>query len=1334
MNHEAAPGLLHEFFTRSAHEWPHRVAVDVPPGRLRPSRHRTTYAELDRQSNILAHRLAPLVKGESIVAVLLSRTSAHLYAAQLGVMKAGAAYACLDLAFPDERLRDTLDDAGPVALLTDAAGRARALSAGFPSDRIIDVIDALHTHGAHGADASPPRTAFWLTPASLAYVIYTSGTTGRPKGVMIEHRSISNLVQSDREFFGLTPDDRCVQGSSAAYDSSVEEAWLALASGATIVVMDDDAARLGPDIVPWLRDERITVFCPPPTLLRATGCEDPARELPELRFLYVGGEALPQDVADRWAVGCALVNGYGPTECSVTVTRTHIERSKPVTIGRPVPNVQAWIVDDALDPVPDGEQGELVLGGIALARGYWNQHDLTAQRFPFHPTLGRIYRTGDIAQRTSDGDLLYFGRGDAQVKLRGYRVELGAIEAALVVCDGIREAACTVQNGDGRQTLVAFIVPEAMVPVPDTAALQEALRATLPEYMIPARIGIIDALPTSLSGKLDRSALPHLNGAAPSTDATGLAPSDPVELVIAGAVQQVLRHGGLPSITDDFFTALGGDSLSAAELITTLREHALTNALDVRDVYEARTVAALAERAKERRASASPAPAPTATTATHTTVPVVRTTVLQLLSLLRSLMVSSVVLWVGAFYVLPAVVNRVGLVPSVFLAPPAALLLMMLWAPFGTMLAVLGKRSLIGRYTPMRAPVWGPYYLRHWLVQQSVKSIPWGLFEGTQFQIMALRALGARIGHRVHIHRGVNLTRGGWDLLDIGDDVTLSQDASLRIAELDDGHLVFGPVTLGDGVTLGIHAGVGSDCVLGAGASLADNSSLPRGSHIPAGERWEGLPAHPAGRTAQPVPVDTAHDLSPFGYDARLLAVRLLLSLTVAIPLGVLVWLAVRAWSIETIDATGWLLGDDFSWRIVAGLVLLEALAVPLRLVFDALACRAMGRVPDGTSSRWSAGYVRIWLKPSLVDGGSRWLYGTLFWPYWLRLAGMTVGRDCEISSLLDTVPESVTIGNKNFFADGIYVGGPQLHRGTVTVAHTTFGSSTFLGNGAIIPAGMHLPDDVLLGICTIADQATLRSGSAWFGQPAFELPHREVIEYDASFTFDPTPLRYATRVFWELARFVVPALPVLVGLLWFKLIAGWSDVPLPLFILGILPLATLTAGVLFAALIIAFKWALLGKVQPAMHPLWSSWASRWDLMCLAWNVCAGSLVTQLDGTLLLNALLRLTGVKIGKRVVLGTGFAEDLPDPDMLTFEDGATVDCMFQAHTFEDRVLKMDRVVIRAGATVGSNAVLLYGADIGRGARVAPHSVVMKHEHLRPGVLYAGFPTRPAANPTIW
>jgi len=1315
----AAPGLLHEFFERSAARWPHHVAVDVPPGRVRPHRHRTTYAELDGQANVVAHALAPFVKQECIVAVLLSRTSAHLYAAQLGAMKAGAAYSCFDLSFPDERLRETFADAEPAALLTDTAGRARALAAGYPSARIIDVVELLH--GRPHAEAVP--TPAWLTPASLAYVIYTSGTTGRPKGVMIEHRSIGNLVRFDSETFALSPEDRVAQNSSPAYDSSVEEIWLGFAAGAALVVMDEDTSRLGPDIVGWLRDERISVFCPPPTQLRATGCENPHQTMPDLKVVYCGGEAMPQDTSDRWSRGILLVNGYGPTECSVTCTHAKMAPEVPVTIGVMIRNTYAWIVDEQLEPVPDGVQGELVIGGACLARGYWRQPELTEQRFPHHPTLGRVYRSGDLCQKQPDGTLLYFGRMDAQVKLRGYRVELGAIESALVACDGVREAACTVQDEDGRQTLVAFIVPEAMVPVPTSADLQAKLRVVLPPYMIPAQIAPIDALPTSLGGKLDRKQLPKLNGTP--TVAGGAAPSDPLERTIAEAMRQVLRMAQYPDAAEDFFTGLGGDSLSAAELVTRLRSDPHANVLDVRDVYEARTVSALADRARTRgpRALEGEAAAPPL----DLSAPIGYVTARQALSLLRSLLVASILLWLAAFKILPSLVLTIGLAPTVLLVPPLLLLGQLLWAPLAVALAVSAKRRLIGTYTPGRVRVWSREYLPYWFVQQSMRSVPWSLLEGTEFQVMALRALGARIGQRVHLHRGIALQRGGWDLLEIGDDVTLSQDTAVRIAELDAGHLVFAPVTLHNGVTVGVHAGVGAHCVMEEGAMLADNASLDDHAHVPAGELWDGLPARSVGRAPESPAVDRARDLSPIRFSLHLLGTRLALSFLLALPLGVLAWVVQRRLFVGDRQVIEWLLSGAFSANVAAVVALLLCLAVPLRLALGALACRLLGRVPDGVHSRWSTDYVRIWIKPALVEKGSQWLYGTLFWPFWLRLAGARVGRDCEISSLIDTVPESLSIGRKNFFADGIYIGFPRVHRGTVTVASTEFGSNTFFGNGVIVRGGQRLPDDILLGICTIADQKTMRAGSAWFGHPAFELPHREVVEYDAQFTFDPTPWRYAVRIFWELMRFAVPALPAVTALAWFALVTAWSAVPLPLFLFVALPAATFISGAGFTAFVVITKWSLLGKVQPAMHPLWSSWASRWDLMCLAWHLSAGPIVSQLDGTLMLNALLRATGVNVGRRVVLGSGFAEDLPDPDMLTFEDGCTVDCLFQAHTFEDRVLKMDRIAIRAGATVGNNAVLLYGADIGAGARVAPQSVVLKHERLQPGLTYAGFPTRP-------
>ena len=433
---QTSPVLLHQFFVSAVRRWPERTAVEIPPGHDRPDRRRVTYAELERQAETVAGALRGLAGRDSIVAILLPRRSEWLYSAQLGTLKAGGAYASMDPAFPDGRIREILEDAwgGPPGLppgmpkagqdacptlLTDAEGAARARGIGF-GGRIL-VVDEM--------EDSPAASAECLAdPASLAYVIYTSGTTGRPKGVMVEHRSIVNLVASDIEEFRLTPDARVSQNSSPAYDSSIEEIWLAFAAGATLVVVDDETVRLGPDLAAWLRRERITVFCPPPTLLRAMGCEDPEAELPELEFIYTGGEALPQDLADRWSKGRRLVNGYGPTECAVTATRTYIHPGEPVSIGRPIPGLQAWVLDDSFEEAAEGQWGELCLGGIGLARGYRNRPAQTAEKFVSHPRFGRIYRTGDLVHRAADGDYFYHGRADSQVKIRGYRVELEEIE------------------------------------------------------------------------------------------------------------------------------------------------------------------------------------------------------------------------------------------------------------------------------------------------------------------------------------------------------------------------------------------------------------------------------------------------------------------------------------------------------------------------------------------------------------------------------------------------------------------------------------------------------------------------------------------------------------------------------------------------------------------------------------------------------------------------------------------------------------------------------------------------------------------------------------------
>ena len=1317
--------LLHQFFNRAARQSPERTALEIPPGAGRPERRLVSYGELDRQSDNLAGFLLTFVAEECVAAILLPRSTEHLYVSQLGVLKAGAAYTCIDPAFPDKQVRDILDDSEAVVLLTDGAGLTRARRCGFGGVRAFDVAELMaDTRSSMVAGTQPS----WLTPYSLAYVIYTSGTTGSPKGVMIEHGSIANLVRSDLEEFGLSADDRIAQSSSPAYDSSVEEMWLGYAAGATLVVMDDETTRLGPDLVPWLRRERITVLCPPPTLLRASGCDDPETALPNLSVVYVGGETLPADVADRWARGRRLVNGYGPTECSVTAMRATIPEGEPVTIGRPIRGLRAWVLDESLEEVPDGRQGELCLGGIGLARGYRNRPELTAEKFPRHPRLGRIYRTGDLVHRVSDGRFFYHGRIDSQVKLRGYRVELEAIEWQLAKCSGVREAACTVQGNNGQQTLVAFVVLETGPAVLAFDDLKAVLRSKFPHYMVPSRFAIVSNLPTTVGGKLNRSALPVLESGR-NESGKGVLPRSEMEFKLEAAFSEVLRLPHGCSVHDDFFNDLGGDSLSAAELISLLREDPATSLVTARDLYELKTVAELAmqvhpdlsEQTVIRDDSVRQGNALLATA-------------IQTVWLIATLVLASSLVYFAAFKTLPYLIKNLGVIPVLLLAPALLFGGLAVYAPVSILVTTLTKKILVGRYRPLRAPVWGGFYIRNWIVQHMARLVPWSLFEGTAFEVAALRALGARIGRRVHIHRGVNLRQGGWDLLEIGDDVTIGQEASLRLVELDDGQMIVGAVSLGDRSTLDTRAGVGGNTCLEEEAYLTALSSLPDGGRIPRGELWDGVPARPAGISpSRHSPPEGQRILTPVWHGIVTVAARLALMTAIGTSLMLPATLLALIYEVDKERALNWLSSPSLDASLLSAAILVVSLAMPLMLVVEAVIVRMLGRVDPGVISRWGLAYVRVCLKTQLVDYAGKWLAGALLWPVWLRCAGMKVGRGAEISTIINVVPELIEIGRKSFLADGIYLGGPRIHRGAVTLANTALGDNTFLGNHVIIAGGQHLPSDILLGVCTVADEEAVREGSAWFGHPPFELPRREVIQYDRKLTFEPSLILYANRVFWEMLRFALPILPLLILPVWLKLLAyARLNVSTPRLILVVAPLASLGALSFFCLLVLALKWVLLGRVRPGLHAFWSCWCNRWDFLYMAWEIYARGALSYLEGTLLLSSYLRAMGARIGRRVVLGGGFAQ-VVDPDMLDFEDGVTVSCQIQAHTFEDRVLKIDRVRIRRRATVGSGAVLLYGAEIGASSHVSPHSVVMKRESLLAGRSYAGVPTRPVQAMTV-
>jgi non-ribosomal peptide synthetase-like protein len=448
------------------------------------------------------------------------------------------------------------------------------------------------------------------------------------------------------------------------------------------------------------------------------------------------------------------------------------------------------------------------------------------------------------------------------------------------------------------------------------------------------------------------------------------------------------------------------------------------------------------------------------------------------------------------------------------------------------------------------------------------------------------------------------------------------------------------------------------------------------------------------------------------------------------LPLELMVVICVLQLGLEPDTVIETLLFTTPSTPTILALMATVIFSLPFTLALEAIAVRALGRVPEGVISRWSLATIRVWLKVSLVDSASAWLSGAMFWPLWLRLAGMQVGPGCEISTIIDVVPELVEIGPQTFLADGIYLGGPKIHRGAVTLAKVVLGKNTFLGNHVVIAGGQTLPEDILLGVCTAADAAIIRPGSSWFGHPPFELPRREIVQTDRRLTHDPSLIRFLNRLFWELLRFALPIVPLMILYVWLFAVAhARANLPASVFLFVALPLLSLVSSGLPSLLILVLKWSLLGRVRPGTHALWSCWCSRWDFLYVAWGVFGRGSLSALTGTEMLTWYLRAMGMKLGKGVVLGQGFAQ-VVDPDMLEIEDGATVNAMFQAHTFEDRVLKIDRIHVGQQSTLASGSVPLYGAQIGERTVVAPHSVIMKRERLLPDNHYEGAPTKPQRN----
>ncbi|MFE2978607.1 amino acid adenylation domain-containing protein [Streptomyces sp. NPDC059258] len=601
---DVEPATLPVLFERQAAAHPDRPAVE-DAGRV------LTYAELNTRANRLAHALIAAGTGpEDVVGVALRR-GADVYVAQLAVGKAGGVFAPLDPDQPADRLAGLIADSGATVVLTHSGAAGTDGSAGtdafdpapWSGDATVITTDRLPAglpdHNPTDADRGAP-----LRLHNGAYLIYTSGSTGRPKGVLVEHRPVVDLIAWANACFATGPGDRVTQFASPSYDVTFCELANSLFSGATLVIVPEEE-RAGAPLADFLDRAEITLAVIPPTVVASLPLD---ATLPEGMTLIVGTEALPPEVVRAWASRHRLFNAYGPTEAVVNSATWEVPAAwtgGPVPIGPPDVNKRAYVLDSALRPVAPGVLGELYIGGPGLARGYLGRPLITADRFvadPYGPPGTRMYRTGDLARWNERGELEYAGRTDHQLKIRGFRVEPGEVEARLTAHPAIAQAVVTGHTDPrGVRRLVAHAVP-APGSVPRPADVIAWAAESLPDHMVPAAVVLLDALPLTAANKTDRSALP-----APDFTATGggTAPRTDREKELAALFAEILH---LPEVgVEESFFALGGDSISAIQLVGAARRRGLR--LSPRDVFERRTVEQLAALARTVDDTAANAPA-----------------------------------------------------------------------------------------------------------------------------------------------------------------------------------------------------------------------------------------------------------------------------------------------------------------------------------------------------------------------------------------------------------------------------------------------------------------------------------------------------------------------------------------------------------------------------------------------------------------------------------------------------------------------------------------------------------------------------------------------------
>ncbi|MGB5212902.1 MAG: AMP-binding protein [Anderseniella sp.] len=1367
--HQEGIQWLTDVFSRSARKFPDFTALQIPH-----TGESLTYAELNARAETVAEALSHFLTGpDQVVAVAMSQDNWQIVASHLGILKAGGTLMFLDTSLPESLITHMLHDAQPVAILTRGQDKFRDLPT-------LDVLTL--------PESAPPRKQpHWMDdPAQrLATIFYTSGTTGMPKGVECAHAGYVNLALTYADYFDLTAGmDASSLTSSLGYDGSISEMYSAWVSGCAVVMLTKEQVRSGPDLVPILRDSEVTVlFCPPILLTTLTPSPELDLPYPLCRYVVPAGEAFPAALVEPWTRGRRqIINTYGPTEASTDTSRQSLRPDESITIGSPFPNVTYVILEEGeLSPLHHGEVGELCIGGVHVARGYRNLPEQTAQKFIEHPQFGRLYRTGDRCRIDASTHCVEFlGRTDAQLKVRGHRVEIQGVEDILQTqFPEIEAAVLDYQN----EELVAFIAAPSLrkgdvartTPAPKEWAAEATtiLTRQLPEPSVPSRIFLVeDFILKPTSGKIDREQLPKLSDLLKDTqpvlhdnhndsstsvqDAESLdsrrhdkGPSD--ELGSEEILEICSSVFGTSLEWDDVFSDNGGHSIAIARLAQRL--HASGWTIPVRALLtDCDTARKVASRPRNVHCAYEPDPAAAkfgqrianCDEAAAKVFSVAHFTTLQALFLLLLyspplifFLVGAVHWEIGEFFITSSLLE--------FIAVGLLGYLLALIFPFSSLLWVMAIKLLMNgdiyknNAKPGVYPKWSRMHLRTWCIWRMERSVlvPMNtIYRSAPLMAFGLRQLGAKVGDNLQCAQDAEFS-GPLDLLTIDDDVAIQTGAYLHLSRWIGQELHIGPIYLESRCKIGMRSAIANDVRIGHGSWIGSFTPI-LGDVGPQGI-WEGAPARFSGRCTQLKRTASRCQYAHPIWSMEVLNILMQCVLDfflMVVPLAGVAWFAESVIPIANNGLDSSYFNASPLYEIALHISLFAMITSWVTIVLTSLlTCLFLRCTPIPPGLYPSRGFTAALLMYRLkkMNQIQKWWTWTITGQYLRALAGVHFTRvgasECDV--MFNLVPELATADAKVFWSNGCFTNMLDYGAEHLRLCQLDMPSNFFSGNNSVAESG-HFPSNFLLGVSTLASDIQFRRQMrsrpseplTVVGNPPMKIPGKNT---EAELETDklPTFSLFLARVFLN-DIFSISFLPIASGMIFaisyiIFLRQDWPPIVSAL-------ISLVLSGFILVASCAAIKKLVVGSNWGSDHstPFWSlrHFAYFFAQDCFfAW--CRIPLEIS-AGTVLSNTILRWMGCKIGKRTIIPTPMQAS--DWNAVSFGDDCIVAGFLQFHTFEDMVLKTKLTDIQNGSTVNFGATVMGGAVFEPETTVLPLGMVLKEMYLPTGV-YEGSPTELAS-----